>query len=78
VKLENLTSILEFLNFLDEKRLSYRIEHVIADCLTIKIVVPGVRYEVYFYEDRVDYSFFKGDEMVHDDLPNLLKELSEI
>jgi len=77
MKLENLTSILEFLNFLDKKRLSYWIEHDIADCLTVIIFVPGIRYEVYFYEDRVDYSFFKGDEMVHDDLPKLLKELSE-
>ena len=77
MKLTNLAGILDFLNFLDEKGKSYYIKHTIPVCLTVMIFLPGLKYEVYFYEDRVDYSLFQGDESVRDDLDEMLKVLSE-
>ena len=43
-------SIFQFLNLLDEKRISYRLERV-RDSLMVEIAAPGERWEVEFFED---------------------------
>jgi hypothetical protein len=77
MKFTNLSGILDSLNFLDEKKIRYELCHTIDDCLTAMVYVPGVRIEMYFYEDRFEYSVFRGDESVETDLQALLELLSD-
>jgi hypothetical protein len=77
MKFTNLAGILDSLNFLDEKGITYELCHTMDDCLTAMVYVPGIRIEVYFYKDSVRYSVFQGDESVESDLQALLELLSD-
>ena len=72
-------NIFQFLNLLDEKRISYRLERV-RDRLMVEIAVPGERWEVEFFEDgRIETERFvttaeiRGEES----LAELFEKLGE-
>ena len=43
--------LLELLNRLNERRISYRLEHNRAEAIMVLITIPGQRWEVEFFED---------------------------
>lgn len=43
-------SIFRFLDLLDEKKISYRLERV-RDSIMVEVALPGERWEVEFFED---------------------------
>jgi hypothetical protein len=73
----NLAGILNALNYLDEKKITYELCHTIDDCITAMVYVVGIRIEIYFYEHEVNYSVFRGNEDVEMDLGELMKLLSD-
>ena len=77
MKLSGLNDLLAFLNFLKDQRIWYRVEHLRFDALTIEIHLVGIRLEVEFFDDHIEYSYFTGDESVHDDQVRLFELIKE-
>jgi hypothetical protein len=71
MKLNSLGDVIPFLNFLDKRGLHYDLRHTIDDAITVEAYLVGVRVEIYFYSDRVEFSTFEGDESVKDDQSKL-------
>ena len=76
--LAGLKDLLAFLDFLKEERIWYRVEHLRFDALTVEIHLVGVRLEVEFFADHIEYSHFDGDESVHDDQKRLFEILKDL
>jgi hypothetical protein len=59
----------DFLNFLvdlEERRVSYRLEHNRQDSIMVLIAVPGERWEVEFFGDgRIEIEIFGNSTGVH-------------
>jgi hypothetical protein len=77
MKLTNLADIFEFLNFIKGKRIQFDIRHTFENGLTVLLYLPGLRLEVDFFDDRVEYNIFEGDESVQEDFEKLFKLLTE-
>jgi hypothetical protein len=70
--MKGLEGMLAFLQLLRRKNISYRIEQMREDSLMVTLTLVGVRVEVDFFVDHIEYSYFTGDESVHDDERQLL------
>jgi len=67
--------LLDFLNKLDEAKLTYRLSHFREDTVAVELAVPGERWEVEFYADgTVDIERFRSDGHVSPD-ESLLTQL---
>jgi hypothetical protein len=77
MKLTDLADIFEFLNFLKGERISFDIRHTFHNGLTVLLYLPGLRLEVDFFDDRVEYNVFEGDESIQEDFEKLFKLLTE-
>lgn len=75
--LNDIGDLLHFLNYLKDKRFWYTLEHQRDDGILVLIPLIGIRLEVEFLVDRVEYSLFTGDESVLDDYPALFDLLEE-
>ena len=49
--MNSLETVLEFLTGLEERKISYRLEHNRPDTLMVLLAVPGERWEVEFFPD---------------------------
>ena len=67
MKLRGIQDILEFLNFLRSKKIFFRIEGLRTNSIMVTFTLVGCRVEVDFFEDHIEFSYFTGDEGVHDD-----------
>lgn len=67
MKLNGIPDILKFLEFLRERKIHFRLDQYRTNTLTVTFTLVGCRVEVDFFEDHIEFSYFKGDEGVHDD-----------
>jgi hypothetical protein len=75
--LGGIKDLLSFLEFLRDRRIWFRIESLRDDAVTIEIHLVGMRLEVEFFADHIEYSHFTGDEGVKDDQKKLLEIIIE-
>lgn len=55
-------SLLDFLNRLEQHRISYHLEHNRADSIMVLVAVPGERWEVEFMQDgQIEVERFASD-----------------
>lgn len=71
MQLRGLDDLLLFLNFLNSRKIWYRLEHLRDDAVMVSVHMVGTRLEVEFFKDRIEYSNFEGDESVFDDQDRL-------
>lgn len=79
MKLNNVNDLLRFVQYLNDISGApwYRLSHSRYDAVMVEIHMAGIRLEVEFLEDRVEYSVFEGDESVHGDHERLFALLEE-
>jgi hypothetical protein len=59
--------ILEFLDFLRSKKIHFRLDQYRTNTILVSFTLVGCRVEVDFFDDHIEFSYFTGDESVHDD-----------
>ncbi len=69
--------VLEFLKFLRSKKIQFSIEQQRDDALMISFALVGVRAEVEFFVDHIEFSTFKGSEAVESDERALMALIAE-
>jgi hypothetical protein len=77
MKKDGLQRLLDFLRFLRDKRIDFKIDQEAPDSLTVYFALVGVRVEADFDVDMMHFSYFKGSEAVVVDekvLDDLIKE----
>ncbi|MGO4523860.1 hypothetical protein AB4097_03245 [Microvirga sp. 2MCAF35] len=77
MQLTGIRDLLSFLNYLDKERIHYRLDHLREDSIMVSFTLVGLRVELDFFDDHVEFSFFKGSEEVETDtglLAALIKE----
>ena len=67
MKKDGLQRVLEFLAFLQDRKIEYTIGHERPDALLVIFGFAGQRLEVEFFVEGIEYSIFKGDESVETD-----------
>ena len=80
MKQDGLQRLLDFLNLLREHGVDFRLDQEGPDGVMVLFALYGVRIEVDFTIDEMQFSIFKGDESVltnADDLVRLIKERSK-
>lgn len=68
----SLDGLLEFLNFLNAKGCQFKLEQQRPDAIMISFALVTVRVEVEWFADHIEYSLFRGDERVEDNMTELL------
>ncbi|WP_421724246.1 hypothetical protein [Bauldia sp.] len=73
MKLTGIKDLLKFIQHLNDISGAawYRLSHDRYDAVMVSIDMVGVRLELEFFEDHIEYSVFEGDESVHDDQERL-------
>ena len=67
VRLSGIVSLIPFLQILDKNRIGYELNRERDDSVMVTITVLKRRIEIDFFQDHIEYSWFDGDESVHDD-----------
>ena len=62
--LKGLGDILAFLAMLERKKIFYRLDHARSDAIMVSYTLLGMRVELEFFEDHIEYSYFTGSEKV--------------
>ena len=75
--LTGIKDFLPFLEFLRDHRIWFRVDSLRDDAVNVEIHLVGVRLEVEFFEDHIEYSVFTGDESVLDDQKQLFDLIIE-
>jgi hypothetical protein len=73
MKLTGIKDLISFLQYLQDisKAPWYRLYSSRYDALMVEVDIVGIRLEVEFFDDHVEYSVFEGDESVLDDQQRL-------
>jgi hypothetical protein len=74
---DGLQRMLDFLNFLAEKKIHYSIKHGSPDWLEVEVTLVGARVEVMFTVEDMAFSVFEGDEAVISDTKALYKLIED-
>ena len=77
MKKDGLERMLEFLDLLREKNIHFFITQYSDEGLTVTFTLVGVRVEVEFFVDHLEFCVFRGSEMIdsnEDALVALIKE----
>ena len=77
MQLNGIKDLLSFLNYLDKQSIYYRLDHLREDSIMVSFTLVGLRIELDFFDEHVEFSFFKGNEEVETDtalLAHLIKE----
>ena len=77
MQLNGIKDLLSFLGFLKKEGVFYRLDHLRHDSIMVSFTLVGVRIELDFFEDHVEFSVFRGTEEVETDmglLADLIKE----
>lgn len=77
MKQDGLQRMLDFLALLSAKGIEFRIEQQAPDELMVAFALVGVRVEVAFSVERMQFSYFKGNEDVLFDEKVLLDLIKE-
>jgi hypothetical protein len=75
--LSGIGDLIPFLGFLRDRRIWFRLESLRHDAVMVEIHLVGIRLEVEFFDDHIEYSYFTGDESVLDDQKKLFDLLNE-
>lgn len=75
--LGGIKDLLPFLEFLRDHKIWFRMESLRDDAMMVEIHLVGIRLEVEFFDDHIEYSLFTGDESVEDDQKKLFDLLIE-
>ena len=67
MQLKGLSGLLQFLSLLRERKIRSRISQQTDDSLEVAFDMVGIRCEVAFFVDHIEFSTFKGDESVETD-----------
>lgn len=59
--------LLSFLNYLDKEGIYYRLDHLREDSLMVSFTLVGMRVELDFFDNHVEFSPFIGNEEVETD-----------
>lgn len=65
--MNGLPDLLRFLDFLRSKKIHSRLDQFRTNTVTVTFTLVGCRVEVDFFADHIEFSYFTGDESVHDD-----------
>ncbi len=63
----NLVDLIKFLNVLKSKNIKFDLSQDRPESIMVTFTLVGCRVEVDFFEDHIEFSYFTGDESVHDD-----------
>jgi hypothetical protein len=75
--MNGLEGLLEFLDFLRSKKITFRIEQQRDDSVMVSFTLVGVRVEVDFFQDHFEFSYFKGSEAVSSDRDTLMRLIAD-
>jgi len=77
--MNNLKTLIEFLEKLEECHIYYRLNKVRDECVMVEIAVPGQRWEVEFFADEIQVEVFKSDGRINDEtyLEVLFRDFSD-
>lgn len=67
MEINGISDILKFLDFLRGKKIHFRLDQYRTNTIMVTFTLVGCRVEVDFFEDHIEFSYFTGDESVHDD-----------
>lgn len=73
MKKDGLQRVLEFLDFLRDRNVGFRIDQQSPDELIVSFALVGARGEATFDVDGMDYCLFTGSESVNTDEAELLR-----
>lgn len=74
---DGLERMLDFLDVLREKKIWFFINQYSDEGLTVTFTLVGVRVEVEFFVDHLEFSVFRGSEAVESDEKLLLDLINE-
>lgn len=77
IRLSGITTFLPFLQLLDANHIGYELSRQRDDSIMLTITVIKRRIEIDVFQDHIEYSWFDGDESVHDDQDWLYKVLED-
>lgn len=78
MKMDGLQRMLDFLEFLQDSKTTYRIDQYSPDAITVTFALVGVRAEVEFSVEGMQYSLFRGNESVEVDEKPLYELISKL
>jgi hypothetical protein len=62
----SLVDLIKFLNVLKSKNIKFDLSQDRPESIMVTFTLVGCRVEVDFFEDHIEFSYFTGDESVHD------------
>jgi hypothetical protein len=65
--------LIEFVSFLKYQGVHYEIKHSMSEAISVWFAIVGTRVEVDFFNDRVTYNFYIGNEEVFTDEAQFMK-----
>jgi hypothetical protein len=74
---DGLQRILDVLDLLRERNIDYRIDQQQPEAIMVTIALVGVRVEVEFFVDHLEFSTFRGSEDVDSDEAALIALLEQ-
>jgi len=74
---QGLEGMLEFLAFLRSKSITYKIDQQQDDALEVSFALVGYRFEVSFFADHLEFSYFTGHEDVETDEALLMRLIDQ-
>jgi hypothetical protein len=75
--MKGFAGLIEFVSLLERKKIHYALEHHRADSIMVRFDMVGIRVEVDFFEDHIEYSSFTGHEDVFSDEGGLLRLIDD-
>ncbi len=63
----SLVDLIKFLNVLKSKNIKFDLSQDRPESIMVTFTLVGCRVEVDFFEDHIEFSYFTGDESVHDE-----------
>lgn len=73
-----LSRLLQFLAFLQKQKIPFSLAQHQPDGIAVSFALVGVRLEVEFFEDHLEFSQFRGDESVSSDETELRALIDEL
>ncbi|MCA3603654.1 MAG: hypothetical protein INF22_08355 [Methylobacterium sp.] len=62
-----MVDLIKFLNVLKSKNIKFDLSQDRPESIMVTFTLVGCRVEVDFFEDHIEFSYFTGDESVHDE-----------
>jgi len=75
--MDGLQRLLNFLALLRARKIMFNIEQQSNDALMVSFALVGVRVEVEFFVDHLEFSYFTGDEEVYRDEAQLKRLIEQ-